>query len=101
MKIITCLFLLSAFSISATTPEPLRDNPPNAASQGSSPAAGTSDAPIGPTEEQEERVNNSSMGGAPNAGGGMGTGTGAGSRVGNEIDQGTINAGAVSGEENE
>lgn len=50
----------------------------NPVSAGSRDNSGVSDGPLGPNEREEERVQEKakSMGGAPNMGGGMGTGTG-------------------------
>lgn len=73
--------------------------PANAVSRGSSENSGISDGPIGPDKEEAKnlKAKNESMGGAPNAGGGMATGTGAGSTVGNKLKKGTVTAGDTSG----
>lgn len=74
-------------------------SPPNAVSRGQSENAGISESPAGVTREeaQEQRARSESMGGAPNAGGGMGTQTGAGSTLGHELEEGNLTAGAVEG----
>lgn len=41
------------------------------------------------------------MGGAPNTGAGMSKGTGAGSTVGNDVNEDTVTAGSTAGQEKE
>ena len=81
------LLVLAILTTSAWSAENKVAPSANAASSGPSYMEGSSDGALGPDEKekQETRKKGESMGGAPNAGAGMATGTGAGSTVGKPV----------------
>jgi hypothetical protein len=88
MKFIFSFLLMSTVCFAQSTQNKKVGSPPNAVSRGQSENSGISESPAGVTQEevQEQRERSQSMGGAPNAGAGTATHTGAGSTVGHKID---------------
>lgn len=99
MKYLICLMLLTTVSYAQSSQNKKVGSPPNAVSRGQSENSGISESPAGVTHEeiQEQRARSESMGGAPNAGAGTATQTGAGSTVGKELDEGNLTSGASEG----